>query len=135
MLVCVLILLMPTDCDVNPKSEPIWVLLIQSAPQIRFSLILLPRNYAKLFQGGDSFSHFKISEKKHNNQKLQSIGHQNHESYDHFRVDDIVFTGIFQYFQTSIWLLFEKPFGLFFHCPYYIPSQLLSINCRQPILQ
>ena len=30
-MVCVLILLMPTDCDVNQKSEPIWVLLIQSA--------------------------------------------------------------------------------------------------------
>ena len=30
LLVCVLILLMPTDCDVNQKSEPIWVLLIQN---------------------------------------------------------------------------------------------------------
>ena len=29
MLVCVIILLIPTDCDVNQKSEPICVLLIQ----------------------------------------------------------------------------------------------------------
>ena len=28
--ICVLILLMPTDCIVKQKSEPIWVLLTQS---------------------------------------------------------------------------------------------------------
>ena len=30
LLVCILILLMPTDCDVKQKSEPWWVLLTQS---------------------------------------------------------------------------------------------------------
>ena len=30
-MICDLILLMLTDCDVNQKSEPVWVLLIQSA--------------------------------------------------------------------------------------------------------
>ena len=30
---------MPTDCDVNQESEPIWVFLIQSAMYYRFASI------------------------------------------------------------------------------------------------